>query len=69
MVTASQLVVQLTDMNDNAPEFSSSLETVSIQESWEPGRIVTVVAAQDRDQGSNAALSYSISQGNTGGQI
>ncbi len=63
-----QLVVQLIDVNDNAPQFSLGFSSESIRENHELGAIVTIVAAEDNDQGTNAALSYSITQGNAGGR-
>ena len=63
-----QVLVSLTDENDNTPIFTSSTPTsVSIVENTSPGSIVTVVTATDADQGSNGAITYSITSGDPNG--
>lgn len=63
-----QLVVNLTDVNDNAPRFSS-LQSLSIEENRVVGSTITIVIATDADQGTNAALSYSIVNGDPTGMF
>ncbi len=63
-----QLVVNLTDVNDNAPQFSNVLP-LSIEENRIPGSQVTVVTATDADRGTNSALSYSIIGGDPTGRV
>lgn len=53
-------VVQLSDVNDNAPTFSQSSYSVDIPENNAPGSLVATVSATDPDLGENAQVSYSI---------
>ena len=62
-----QLVVTLTDENDNSPEFTVASQSVPISEGADPGRIVVVLSAMDEDDGTNAALMYFITGGNNEG--
>ena len=63
-----QLIVNLTDVNDNAPHFPS-LSPISIEENRGVGSIVTIVTATDADQGDNAAIIYRILSGNINGKL
>ncbi|XP_062443776.1 protocadherin gamma-C5-like isoform X9 [Rhea pennata] len=58
--TQKTIFLQIADVNDNAPSFSSSSYTAHIQENSLPGAFVFSVTASDPDEGSNAKLSYSI---------
>lgn len=62
-----QLIVNLTDVNDNSPWFPS-LSPILVEENRVVGSIVAIVTATDADQGNNAAISYSILSGNINGQ-
>lgn len=53
-------VVQLSDVNDNAPTFSQSSYSVDIPENNAPGSLIATVSATDPDLGENAHISYSI---------
>lgn len=63
---SSSAVVEVTvsDVNDNAPVFVEFQEDISLPANTPVGAIVTSVAAQDRDSGSNARVTYTV-QGNT----
>ncbi|XP_049764142.1 protein dachsous-like isoform X2 [Schistocerca cancellata] len=50
----------VTDINDNAPEFERAVYYANVLEVADPGTSVLQVRAQDRDEGDNSALSYSI---------
>lgn len=63
-----QLIVNLTDVNDNSPQFPGSLPSLSIEENRVTGSTITIVSATDADQGSNAALTYNIVGGDTFGK-
>lgn len=63
-----QLIVNLVDVNDNAPQFPS-LQPVDVEESRVAGSILTTFSATDADQGSNAALTYNIVAGDTFGKF
>ncbi|XP_010220586.1 PREDICTED: protocadherin gamma-C5-like [Tinamus guttatus] len=54
------IFLQIADVNDNAPNFSSPSYTAHIQENSLPGTFVFSVSASDPDEGSNAKLSYSM---------
>jgi protocadherin delta 1 len=54
--------VQITDVNDNAPEFSRMSYTASIIENSYQGASVLAVTAMDRDAGKNSQLHYTLSQ-------
>ncbi|CAL8333307.1 unnamed protein product [Merluccius merluccius] len=52
--------VQVTDINDNNPEFVSSSITKSVQEDIDVGDNVTAVPATDKDHGFNGNIRYSL---------
>ena len=54
-------------MNDNAPELPA-LQPLDIEENRAVGSVITVLTATDEDDGSNAALTYSIVNGDVLGK-
>ncbi|XP_071495031.1 protocadherin Fat 1-like [Diadema antillarum] len=64
--TYARVVVNVLDSNDHVPEFSAESYEGKVYETAAVGTRVVDVYAFDRDQGSNAELTYSIVQGNTG---
>ncbi|XP_063375219.1 fat-like cadherin-related tumor suppressor homolog [Cydia amplana] len=66
---ASELLVTLTDVNDNAPRFSAELYSVTLPEDAELGTLVAKVHATDPDLGSNRLITYSFveEEGGDGG--
>ncbi|XP_024121923.1 protocadherin alpha-C2 isoform X2 [Oryzias melastigma] len=56
--TAS-IIVNVLDINDNAPLFSQPVFAVNVSENSAPGTVVMVLNATDLDEGSNAELIYS----------
>lgn len=54
--------LRVTDVNDNAPEFSQPQYAASVLEVAEPGTSVTRVHATDRDEGVNAEVTYSLAE-------
>lgn len=61
------MTVFVADLNDNAPEFASSLETVTMTEgNSTAGRLVIKVNATDKDAGDNKRITYSVTGGNLG---
>lgn len=52
--------LQVTDINDNAPEFEQNEFYANVLEIAEPGTSVFQITAIDRDEGVNSDLSYSI---------
>nr|XP_033478927.1 protocadherin Fat 4 [Epinephelus lanceolatus] len=57
------VVVQVTDINDNSPVFTSSSVTESVPEDAEIGSNVTVVPATDKDSSFNKEIRYSLRGG------
>ncbi len=53
-------------MNDNSPVFPV-LPVIQVDEDRRTGSVILNLMATDADQGSNAALTYSIFSGNTNG--
>ncbi|XP_074924115.1 protocadherin gamma-C5-like isoform X5 [Chelonoidis abingdonii] len=58
--TEQTIFLQISDVNDNVPRFSSPSYTAHIQENTLPGASVFSVSASDPDVGTNSKLSYSI---------
>uniref|UniRef100_A0A3Q3IJ23 Cadherin domain-containing protein n=1 Tax=Monopterus albus TaxID=43700 RepID=A0A3Q3IJ23_MONAL len=58
--STNSLKVQVTDMNDNTPNFSPAMLEVDFAEGNQPGEKVLDVVATDADNGINAELAYSI---------
>nr|XP_020447287.1 protocadherin Fat 4-like [Monopterus albus] len=56
-----QITVIVLDVNDNAPVFTKSLYKATITENSPRGTSVITVSASDKDGGSNAEISYAIS--------
>lgn len=76
----SQLIVVVTDVNDNPPVFSSANFTAAVPQDYPPGSFVTILHATDADSGIPSKLtscsflpkaktppSLSILQGDIGG--
>ncbi|XP_030207359.1 protocadherin Fat 4 isoform X1 [Gadus morhua] len=55
--------VQVTDVNDNSPEFGSGPFAISVPEDTAVGDNVTVLPARDKDYGFNGDLRYSLEGG------
>ena len=55
--------VQVTDVNDNSPEFGSGPFTILVPEDTDVGDNVTVVPARDKDHGFNGDIRYSLEGG------
>ncbi|XP_061691567.1 protocadherin gamma-C5-like [Syngnathoides biaculeatus] len=58
--SAKQILVQLRDVNDNAPVFSQTHYNVFLNENNAPGHILCSVSASDPDAGQNAKVSYTL---------
>lgn len=58
--SSAKVKIQVVDMNDNDPQFESSVRELWISENEPPGISVLKVVAKDRDSGENAYISYSI---------
>ncbi|XP_040587830.1 protocadherin Fat 1 isoform X7 [Mesocricetus auratus] len=62
----ARIVVNVSDMNDHAPWFTSSSYEGRVYESAAVGSVVLQVTALDKDKGKNAEVLYSIESGNIG---
>ncbi|KAM3840718.1 uncharacterized protein M6D78_007014 [Vipera latastei] len=58
--TEKNILIQVSDINDNAPTFSIPSYTAHVEENTSPGTLVFSVSACDPDVGVNSKLSYSI---------
>ena len=55
-----QAVVELTDVNDNAPEFVSRRAMASVPEDFPVGKVIYVCKADDPDSGNDGEMTYSL---------
>ncbi|KAF6720859.1 Protocadherin Fat 3 [Oryzias melastigma] len=62
----ARVLIEVEDINDHVPIFTSALYEGSVYESAAEGSAVVQVTALDKDKGKNAELRYSIEAGNTG---
>nr|XP_060630182.1 protocadherin beta-16-like [Anolis sagrei ordinatus] len=67
-LTSTRIIhIQISDINDNPPQFEKSLFEMEVQENNIPGLLIGSVQAADLDTEQNAKLSYSLLPGNIGG--
>ena len=52
------VVVNVLDINDNRPRFTSSAYDVTVVENTPPGTVIFRVSATDSDAGSNGIVEY-----------
>ncbi|XP_031698233.1 protocadherin alpha-8-like, partial [Anarrhichthys ocellatus] len=64
--TFKTLSIQVSDVNDNVPEFSQSPLELYLTENNNPGALIYSVSANDKDLNDNAAVSYLIIRGKGG---
>ena len=62
VVALTTLVIDLIDLNDNAPQFSDQNGPFSVLENQSGGVIVVRIIAEDLDSGSNSRVEYTLSQ-------
>ena len=60
MSSNASVVIFVTDINDNLPEFSSLLFSVDLPEDTVVDTVITAVTASDKDKGSNAEVTYGL---------
>uniref|UniRef100_A0A2K5DS36 Protocadherin beta 16 n=1 Tax=Aotus nancymaae TaxID=37293 RepID=A0A2K5DS36_AOTNA len=58
----TQVLIEVVDSNDNAPEFEEPIYKVQIPENSPLGSLVTTVSARDLDSGANGKISYALFQ-------
>lgn len=56
----TQVNIEVEDVNDNAPEFETSMVRISVPENAELGTPVFAAHAHDKDSGSSGQVTYSI---------
>ncbi|XP_068570874.1 protocadherin gamma-A11-like isoform X13 [Cebidichthys violaceus] len=61
------VVLDVTDINDNAPTFSQSVYSAQVIENNSPGVSLLQIHATDPDQGQNARISYFLIDGEVNG--
>lgn len=59
----ARVLIEVEDINDHVPIFTSPLYEGSVYESAAKGSAVVQVTALDKDKGKNAELRYSIEAG------
>ncbi|XP_030621263.1 protocadherin alpha-3-like [Chanos chanos] len=64
LTTFKTLTVQLSDVNDNSPEFTQNPLELYLAENNTPGSSIFSVSASDKDLNENAVISYQIIRGN-----
>ena len=57
-----QIVLEIKDQNDNAPEFGHPVSMATVPEDFHVGDVIYVVKAQDADSGPNGQVSYRLLQ-------
>jgi len=57
---SATVVLSVTDVNDNQPQFNMSVYAVSVEESVPVGTIVTTIAALDADSNENGRVLYNL---------
>ncbi|KAJ8266244.1 hypothetical protein GJAV_G00128190 [Gymnothorax javanicus] len=60
LTTRKTVLIQVSDVNDNAPRFLKPSYTVYVSENNAPGASICAVSAVDPDSNHNAYLSYSV---------
>ncbi|XP_068572025.1 protocadherin Fat 3 [Cebidichthys violaceus] len=61
--TATMVIIELMDVNDNAPAFSQGIYNVLVSEDASVGQTITRVLAEDLDSQVNGRITYSILKG------
>ncbi|MEE6478699.1 hypothetical protein FKM82_011965 [Ascaphus truei] len=59
---STTITVEVSDVNDNAPQFLQSVVTIFINENNPPGSHVHSVSASDSDTNQNSFITYSLSE-------
>lgn len=62
-------IIEVLDINDNTPQFSSPILTLSIPENTHTGTLFSIPVAVDRDSGSNGVAEYALSAGPDANQL
>ncbi|XP_033922827.1 protocadherin gamma-B5-like [Melopsittacus undulatus] len=65
--SSTVLVLEVSDVNDNAPVFEEAAYSAYVAENNAAGELVLHVSARDADEGSNGRVRYSLEGGSAGG--
>ncbi|XP_051019077.1 protocadherin beta-6-like isoform X1 [Acomys russatus] len=60
LTTQHTITVQVSDINDNAPDFIQTSYTLFVRENNSPALHIGTISATDSDSGSNAHITYSL---------
>ncbi|GAB1301623.1 Protocadherin beta 7 [Apodemus speciosus] len=60
LTTQHTIMVQVSDINDNAPAFTQTSYTMFVRENNSPALHIGTISATDSDSGSNAHITYSL---------
>ncbi|XP_077122263.1 protocadherin alpha-3-like isoform X8 [Ranitomeya variabilis] len=60
--TSKTLKIDISDVNDNAPRFAQSIDTILVKENNPPGSHIYTASASDPDIGQNSFIAYSIKE-------
>ncbi|XP_048088044.1 protocadherin alpha-3-like isoform X6 [Alosa alosa] len=63
--STSVITIHVSDVNDNAPQFSDSVINIYVKENSPVGSVIHTISAFDPDVDDNAKLSYSLSEYST----
>ncbi|XP_053575573.1 uncharacterized protein LOC128664795 [Bombina bombina] len=64
---SKSIKVDVSDVNDNAPEFLQSVDTIFLKENNPPGSHIYTVLATDPDINQNSFITYSLSESSVNG--
>ncbi|CAF0931681.1 unnamed protein product [Didymodactylos carnosus] len=67
--SGQKLLIQITDINDNAPIFDYRLYNRTVPENETVGNLLLQVHATDKDIGENARITYSLDGGDNGDKL
>ncbi|XP_053560910.1 protocadherin-20 [Bombina bombina] len=62
LLGSATMLIQISDVNDNCPQFTESLINVTLSGNSSTGAHVTTVHAVDKDLGPNAQITYAFSE-------
>lgn len=57
-----EIVIKITDSNDNSPKFEKPSYSISVPEDMQIGSVVLNVSATDADEGDNGKVVYSLAR-------
>lgn len=63
-IAALNVRIEVTDVNDNSPEFLSSHYTAHISKNSKIGTPILRLSAKDADEGENGRITYSLANVN-----